>query len=97
MKINDVVVDPKLYVRDHKVYLHHQTVTSGSNAIEISYVNNYRLTGTGLHKFVDPVDGNAYLYSQLCVFHANKVFPCFDQPDIKARMHLTMITDVGNI
>lgn len=44
----------------------------------------YMHTGEGLHRFVDPVDKEVYLYSQFEVADARRVFTCFDQPDLKA-------------
>ncbi len=44
----------------------------------------YSNTGEGLHRFVDPVDGEVYLYSQFETADAKRMFPCFDQPDLKA-------------
>jgi aminopeptidase N len=44
----------------------------------------YMRTGEGLHRFVDPVDGSVYLYSQFETFEAHRVYACFDQPDLKA-------------
>lgn len=41
-------------------------------------------TGEGLHRFVDPVDGETYLYSQFETADAKQMFACFDQPDLKA-------------
>jgi aminopeptidase N len=41
-------------------------------------------TGEGLHRFVDPVDDEVYLYSQFETFDAHRMFACFDQPDLKA-------------
>ncbi|WP_207344782.1 aminopeptidase N [Arthrobacter sp. E3] len=41
-------------------------------------------TGEGLHRFVDPVDGEAYLYSQFEVPDSRRMFPVFEQPDQKA-------------
>jgi aminopeptidase N len=41
-------------------------------------------TGEGLHRFVDPVDKQTYLYSQFETFDAHRMFACFDQPDLKA-------------
>ena len=47
-------------------------------------------TGEGLHRFVDPVDGEVYLYSQFETADAKRLFACFDQPDLKARYQLTV-------
>ncbi len=48
-------------------------------------------SGEGLHRFVDPVDGKPYLYTEFAVAEANRVFACFDQPDLKASYQLTVI------
>ena len=52
---------------------------------------HYSHTGMGLHRVVDPADGNVYLYTQCEPFEAHRVFACFDQPDLKARftLHVT--------
>ncbi|MET7399987.1 aminopeptidase N [Dactylosporangium sp. NPDC005572] len=44
----------------------------------------YSTTGQGLHRSVDPVDKEVYLYSQFETADAQRVFACFDQPDLKA-------------
>jgi len=50
----------------------------------------YMNTGEGLHRFVDPVDKEVYLYSQFEVADARRVFTCFDQPDLKATFSFTV-------
>jgi aminopeptidase N len=50
----------------------------------------YMHTGEGLHRFVDPVDDEVYLYSQFEVADARRVFCCFDQPDLKATYAFTV-------
>ncbi len=44
----------------------------------------YTNTGEGLHRFVDPVDQQVYLYTQFEVPDARRVYPVFEQPDLKA-------------
>jgi aminopeptidase N len=50
----------------------------------------YSNTGEGLHRFVDPVDNEVYLYSQFETADAKRMFACFDQPDIKATFDVTV-------
>lgn len=51
----------------------------------------YMNTGEGLHRFVDPLDGSVYLYSQFETADAKRMFTCFDQPDLKARYHMSVV------
>jgi aminopeptidase N len=53
---------------------------------EAAYMN----TGEGMHRFIDPVDDEVYLYTQFEIADARRVFACFDQPDIKATFAFTI-------
>jgi len=48
------------------------------------FLNKYRKDGVGLHSFIDKVDGGQYLYTQFEADFCHYVFPCFDQPDLRA-------------
>ncbi len=50
----------------------------------------YTNTGEGLHRFVDPADGEVYLYTQFEVPDARRVFAVFEQPDLKATFRFTV-------
>jgi aminopeptidase N len=54
------------------------------NVVIVDAVCRYSNTGEGLHRFVDPVDNEVYLYSQFETADAKRMFACFDQPDLKA-------------
>jgi aminopeptidase N len=55
----------------------------------------YTNTGEGLHRFVDPVDKQAYLYTQFEVPDARRVFATFEQPDLKGTFAFTVKAPVG--
>ncbi|PBC82421.1 MULTISPECIES: aminopeptidase N [unclassified Streptomyces] len=44
----------------------------------------YSRSGEGMHRFVDPEDGEVYLYTQYEPADARRVFANFEQPDLKA-------------
>jgi aminopeptidase N len=48
-------------------------------------------TGEGLHKFIDPLDGETYLYSQFETADAKRMYACFDQPDLKGTFTISAI------
>ncbi|TDE15069.1 aminopeptidase N [Jiangella asiatica] len=60
------------------------------NEVKIVADAAYMRTGEGLHRFVDPVDDEVYLYSQFEVADARRVYACFEQPDLKAAVTFTV-------
>ncbi|OBH28091.1 aminopeptidase N [Mycobacterium sp. E342] len=58
------------------------------NVLVVDADCRYSNTGEGLHRFVDPVDNETYLYSQFETADAKRMFACFDQPDLKATFDL---------
>ncbi|MES2675169.1 MAG: aminopeptidase N [Pseudomonadota bacterium] len=65
--------------------------SAGKNQLEINYSRPYATAGDGLHRFKDLTTGNVYLYSNFEPYNANKMFPHFDQPDIKASYRLSVL------
>ncbi len=60
------------------------------NVLVVDADCRYSNTGEGLHRFVDPVDDEVYLYSQFETADAKRMFACFDQPDRKATFEVTV-------
>ncbi len=60
------------------------------NVVEVVATMAYSNDGEGLHRYVDPVDKQAYLYAMCFLSAAPRIFGCFDQPDLKAPYHLAV-------
>tara|TARA_B100000749_G_scaffold280896_1_gene280637 strand:+ start:2188 stop:4914 length:2727 start_codon:yes stop_codon:yes gene_type:complete len=83
--------EPVAYKADGgAVYIPVSSIPPGTHRLTIAYSKTYSKTGSGLYRFEDPKDGRIYLYTDLEPFDANQVFPCFDQPDIKAKYTMTV-------
>ena len=63
---------------------------AASNTLTVVADAEYTNTGEGLHRFVDPVDNEVYLYSQFEVPDSRRVFAVFEQPDLKAAFQFTV-------
>ncbi|WP_394801333.1 aminopeptidase N [Brevibacterium zhoupengii] len=64
---------------------------AAENELIIDAHFSYMNTGEGLHRFIDPIDDEVYLYSQFEVPDARRVFPVFEQPDLKAPFSFTVV------
>ncbi len=61
-----------------------------TNELVVVSDNPYMHTGEGLHRFVDPVDNEVYLYTQFEVPDSRRMFAVFEQPDLKATFQFTV-------
>lgn len=60
----------------------------GENTVSINFSHPFSSGEGGLYRYVDPADNRQYLYTDFEPYHANSLFPCFDQPDLKATFTL---------
>ncbi|MGO1181990.1 MAG: aminopeptidase N [Micrococcaceae bacterium] len=61
------------------------------NEVQIESTSRFSTSGEGMHRFRDPGDGKIYLYTQYEPADARRVFPNFEQPDLKARFTFHLI------
>jgi aminopeptidase N len=85
--LNGVSLDPASVFSDSRIAL---DSLQGSNELTVVADCAYMNTGEGLHRFVDPEDGEVYLYSQFEVADTRRVYAVFEQPDLKAAFTFTV-------
>ncbi len=85
--LNGTELDPAEVYADSRVRL---PGLAADNVVVVAATGRYTNTGEGLHRFVDPVDEEVYLYSQFEVPDSRRMYPVFEQPDLKARFTFTV-------
>ncbi|MFJ4717135.1 aminopeptidase N [Streptomyces sp. NPDC088785] len=91
--LNGRPLDAAAVFHDSRIAL--AQLEAGPNELRIVADCAYTNTGEGLHRFVDPVDQQAYLYTQFEVPDARRVFANFEQPDLKGTFQFTVKAPTG--
>jgi aminopeptidase N len=91
--LNGRALDPAEVFADSRIAL--ADLPAGPCELRVVADCAYTNTGEGLHRFVDPVDDQAYLYTQFEVPDARRVFASFEQPDLKAVFAFTVKAPAG--
>ncbi|MFD0704764.1 aminopeptidase N [Alloscardovia venturai] len=87
IEFNGEKLDPATTYRDNRIEL---SGLKEHNIITVDALVQYSHTGEGMHRSIDPTDGNVYLYTQFEVPDARRVYAVFDQPDLKATFDFTV-------
>jgi aminopeptidase N len=74
---NHVVVPAELLVR-------------GINGITARFRSKVAASGTPLCVYRDPADGQEYFYTLVVPADAHRLYPCFDQPDLRGRFQIEL-------
>ena len=85
--LNGVSLDPAVVSDGVRIRLDN---LAAENVLTVVADAQYTNTGEGLHRFVDPVDNEVYLYTQFEVPDSRRVFAVFEQPDLKATFRFTV-------
>ncbi|GGQ80392.1 aminopeptidase N [Couchioplanes azureus] len=89
--LNGVPVDPAALAQERLTL----TGLAAANELVVEGEMRYSNTGEGLHRFVDPADERVYLYAHMFLDGARRIFPCFDQPDLKAPVTVSVTAPEG--
>ena len=65
------------------------------NVVVIDFKAPVAPAGKAITRFEDKDDGSEYIYTLFVPMDADMAFPCFDQPDLKAKFQLTVTAPAG--
>ncbi|ADI10209.1 aminopeptidase N [Streptomyces bingchenggensis BCW-1] len=91
-RLNGRELDPKAVFDGARIAL---DSLAAENELVVEAQCAYSRTGEGLHRFVDPEDGQVYLYTQYEPADSRRVFANFEQPDLKARFTFSVTAPQG--
>jgi aminopeptidase N len=87
--VNGATLPSPAAVNGHLV-IPHRLLAPGENTLDLAFVADIAPSGASIIRAHDPTDGSDYLYTLLVPADASGLFPCFDQPDLKARVRLAL-------
>jgi aminopeptidase N len=94
VRANGRLVDDARVATEHLVVARRH-LSAGVNLIEVSFTAPISTSGSALTRYLDREDGAEYVYTLFVPSDASTIFPCFDQPDIKARFGLSVEAPSG--
>jgi aminopeptidase N len=66
-----------------------------NNVLKVAGRSAFHHDGVGMHRFVDPVDGAVYCHTDAEPYDIHRVYPCFDQPDLKGTFEFSVRAPAG--
>jgi aminopeptidase N len=77
-EVNDHILIPGAYLK------------KGENVLRLKFASPIAQSGSPLTRYLDREDKSEYIYTLFVPSDASMAFPCFDQPDLKARFKLEL-------
>jgi len=91
-RLNGTELDLDRVRDDNRISL---VTLAAENELVVEADGAYSTSGEGLHRSVDPEDGEVYLHSEAFLDFGQRMFACFDQPDLKATFELSVTAPIG--
>ncbi|HEV2704857.1 MAG TPA: M1 family aminopeptidase [Pyrinomonadaceae bacterium] len=77
---------------DEHIHIPRTHLRAGANRLTLEFESPVSAAGSAVTRYLDREDGAEYVYTLFVPSDASTFFPCFDQPDLKARFRLTLNT-----
>ncbi len=91
LAVNGVAVADARQVNGH-IIIPGDHFKAGENRVSLSFETKSSAAGRPLIRYLDRDDGSEYVYTLFVPMDASLAFPCFDQPDLKAKFHFSVRT-----
>ncbi|HKC63661.1 MAG TPA: M1 family aminopeptidase, partial [Pyrinomonadaceae bacterium] len=91
IEVNGREVKDAREVNDH-ILIAGAYLTKGENTISLKFESPVSTSGSAVTRYIDHEDKSEYIYTLFVPSDASTAFPCFDQPDLKARFQLDFTT-----
>ncbi|MBV9864989.1 MAG: ERAP1-like C-terminal domain-containing protein [Abitibacteriaceae bacterium] len=89
MRANGQQINDAVFINDH-ILIGDSYLRAGENTVELSFESPIAAAGSAVTRYRDHVDQAEYVYTLFVPSDSSTTFPCFDQPDLKARFRLEM-------
>jgi len=89
MRVNGRAAEAR-FDREHLI-VSARLLRPGRNRVTLTFESPIALSGSAVTRYLDREDGSEYVYTLFVPSDASSVFPCFDQPDLKARFTLDLV------
>ena len=87
IEVNGREVKDAREVNDHLV-IGGAYLVKGENVVRLNFESPISTSGSAVTRYLDREDKSEYIYTLFVPSDASTAFPCFDQPDLKARFQL---------
>jgi aminopeptidase N len=87
VKANGRAVGDVRFENEH-VVIPRTNLKVGVNEVELGFESPISSAGSAVTRYLDREDNSEYVYTLFVPSDASTMFPCFDQPDLKARFTL---------
>jgi aminopeptidase N len=91
IEVNGREVKDARTVNDH-IIIPGNYLVGGENVMRLKFESPISTSGSAVTRYLDREDKSEYIYTLFVPSDASTAFPCFDQPDLKARFQLRVST-----
>jgi aminopeptidase N len=94
LRVNGAPASAARFESEHLV-VPGRSLKRGANTLSLAFSSPVSAAGGPVTRYADSTDGAEYWHTLFVPADASNVFPCFDQPDLKARFELTVTAPPG--